>query len=72
MQLAPECFETEVFIKESDVWAFGIFMWELFSLIKDACDESVNMNQKLDLDSLRSRLAQGKTLDKPEYATDEM
>ena len=30
--LAPEVYHDQVYLAESDVWAFGILLWEMFSL----------------------------------------
>ncbi|CAH8565853.1 unnamed protein product [Dicrocoelium dendriticum] len=30
--MAPECFDGSRFTQKSDIWSFGIFLWELFTL----------------------------------------
>ncbi|XP_023330877.1 tyrosine-protein kinase RYK-like [Eurytemora carolleeae] len=39
--MAPESFIQNVFSQKSDVWAFGITLWELFSLGKEPYGEGI-------------------------------
>jgi serine/threonine protein kinase len=32
--MAPECLDGRVFTTANDIWAYGIVLWEIFSLAK--------------------------------------
>lgn len=64
--LAIESIEDRVFNSTTDVWSFGVVMWELFTLGK------VPYSGLNAADSLHSKLKEGYRMEKPEYATEEM
>ncbi|VDI04518.1 Hypothetical predicted protein [Mytilus galloprovincialis] len=62
--MAPECMKTTIHANElSDVFSFGIVMWEIFSL----GDTPYPDIQSRDVDS---KLKQGYKMKKPEYCDD--
>ncbi|XP_050072294.1 vascular endothelial growth factor receptor 1-like [Anopheles maculipalpis] len=66
-RMAPECLQDEgKFTASSDVWSYGVLLWELFSLGSDPCWDMVTHRRLMD--SFES----GSRLPKPEYADDEV
>ncbi|CAL2033221.1 unnamed protein product [Caenorhabditis brenneri] len=59
LYVSPECFETEKFTEKSDVWSFGVCLYEIFSL-GDIPYKSVTGD-------LIKYLNDGNRLEKPEY-----
>lgn len=64
--LALESIRDQIFSTYSDVWSFGIFMWELFSL-GESPYPGIDANQDLYL-----KLNDGYRMIKPDFATQEM
>lgn len=64
--LALESIRDHTFSTCSDVWSFGIFMWECFSL-GESPYPGMNADQHL-----YAKLSDGYRMDKPEYATQDM
>lgn len=64
--LAIECFTDNIFSTKSDVWSFGIFLWELFSLCQMPYPGFLSSRQ------LFENLREGYRMEKPDYANDEM
>lgn len=60
----PEVIATRVFSSKSDVWAFGLLMWEVFM-----CGEAPYGN--LDSKQVMQYVEKGYILDHPETASDE-
>ena len=60
--MAPESLIDCVFSSQSDVWSFGIVLWELFSLCQMPYPG-------MSLSQLVQGLKNGYRMDKPEYAT---
>ncbi|XP_035777345.1 vascular endothelial growth factor receptor 1-like isoform X2 [Anopheles albimanus] len=60
--LALECISDHVFSTFSDIWAYGVFLWELFSLAKSPYP-GMDANEEL-----YNKLLQGYRLEKPRYA----
>lgn len=46
---ARECFQDRPYSKESDVWAFGVVLWEMFSKLKPFQNMTDDMVIKLSL-----------------------
>lgn len=64
--LALESIGDQVFTTYSDVWSFGVILWELFSLgASPYADMTIGAH-------LYNRIKDGFRLEKPEYATDEL
>ena len=63
--MAPESLTEMVFSSQSDVWSFGVVLWELFTLGK------VPYPGK-GIDQLIQELQNGYRMDKPEFATNEI
>ena len=64
--MAPESLTEMVFSSQSDVWSFGIVMWELFSLGKVPYP-GIAMNEEF-----IQRLQNGYRMSKPVYAPNEI
>ncbi|XP_075972982.1 PDGF- and VEGF-receptor related isoform X3 [Anticarsia gemmatalis] len=63
--LAIECMTDRIFSTQSDVWSFGIVLWELFSLAKTPYPD-------LHPADLLRWLTEGKRLAKPTYSDDRL
>ena len=64
--MAPESLTEMVFSSQSDVWSFGVVMWELFSLGK------VPYPGLFDVKQLISDLQNGYRMEKPQFASNEI
>ena len=63
--MAPESLTEMVFSSQSDVWSFGVVLWELFSLGKTPYPG-------MGLNELIRELLGGYRMDKPQFATNEI
>ena len=63
--MAPESITEMIFSSQSDVWSFGIVIWELFSLGKVPYPG-------FDFKQIVAELQNGYRMDKPEFATNEI
>ncbi|XP_045491970.1 vascular endothelial growth factor receptor 1 isoform X3 [Colias croceus] len=63
--LAVECMTDRIFSTQSDIWSFGIVLWELFSLAKTPYPNISPTN-------LLKWLLEGHRLEKPTYADDRL
>ncbi|KAF5286422.1 hypothetical protein FQR65_LT12603 [Abscondita terminalis] len=64
--MAVESIRDRVFSTQSDIWSFGIVLWEFFSLARTPYP-GMEANE-----ILYNKLVDGYRMDKPEYATDEI
>ena len=62
--MAIESLTNHIFSSNSDVWSFGILLWEIFSLCQQEPYFGIN-----DVSLLASQLQAGHRLEKPELAT---
>ena len=63
--MAIESIENMIFSTQSDVWSFGVVMWELFTLSETPYSNIQSHN-------LLQKLLEGCRLNRPMYATKEM
>jgi len=66
--LAPETLKENTFTKATDIWSYGITLWEMFSFAKTPYAEFVFMR----LNSILSILQEGQRLSKPLMANDQL
>lgn len=71
--MAPECLSDSKFSTKSDVWSFGIVMWEIFTY----CREKPYPKIQLSLGDkacqiMKDSLANGERLEKPEFCDDDV
>ncbi|XP_044736869.1 vascular endothelial growth factor receptor kdr-like [Chrysoperla carnea] len=64
--MALESIRDQIFSVQSDVWSYGVVLWELFSLGQSPYSELVNYNKFL------QRLEDGYRLQKPKFATQKL
>lgn len=64
--MALESIRDRVFSTQSDVWAFGIVLWEFFSLARTPYP-GMEANERLYM-----KLDEGYRMSSPQYATNEM
>lgn len=64
--MAPECLIEQKFTKKSDVWSFGVVMWEVMSYCQEKPYEGVEPC------FVRDHLASGRRLRKPDSCDDDM
>lgn len=65
--LAPECLqEKHIFTFFSDVWAFGVLLWDIFNLCREEPYKKWNVT---DAETLLKLFSSGRRLDIPKYAT---
>ena len=64
--MAVESLTYRIFSTESDVWSYGIVLWELFSLARTPYP-AIEPDE-----GFQKRLESGYRMEKPDYAPDEM
>lgn len=64
--MAIESIRDRIFSTQSDVWSFGIVLWEFFSLARTPYP-GMEADERL-----FTKLTEGYRMEAPEYATDEM
>jgi serine/threonine protein kinase len=65
--MAPESLSDHIFDFKSDVWSFGIVLWEIMSY-----GSSPYPKLGGDQDELRKAICSGYQMEQPEYCTDQM
>lgn len=65
--MAIESISDDIFTTKSDVWSFGIFLWEIFEFGKEPYGD-INISQE----ALLSKLMGGYRLGKPKSTTEKM
>jgi len=65
--IAPEALRDSKFTTQSDVWSFGVTVWEIFSLGQHPYDRAL-----MKLDEFLSYLERGNRLTCPEYCPSEL
>lgn len=63
--MAPECLFDNKASTSSDIWSFGIVMWEIFTL-------GGNPYPTVDINNMLDYLKEGKRMSKPMYCDDEL
>lgn len=63
---APECTTNKDFTSSSDVWSYGVVLWELFTL------GAAPYPGKDDYVDLQGKIQDGFRLEKPEFSTNKM
>ena len=64
--MSPESLADGIFTPMSDVWSYGIVLWELFSLARTPYP-AIEPDE-----GFQKRLESGYRMEKPDYAPDEM
>lgn len=64
--LAPEAFTDQTFNTHTDVWSFGVLMWEIFSLGASPYPGMIPDERMF------FRIREGYRMDKPKYSTEAM
>ena len=67
--MAPEAILARTFSQASDVWSFGVLLWEIFSLAQVPYSGIKIIN---DIKEFTEWLQAGNRLPKPQYAPDSM
>ena len=63
--MAPECLDDNKYLANSDIWSFGVVMWEIFTL-------GGNPYPGIDATNIYDYLKEGNRMSKPMYCDDEM
>lgn len=63
--LAIESMQNRVMTSKSDVWSFGILLWELYSF-------GETPYRDIEIYQLKRHIQNGQTMEKPPYANDNM
>jgi serine/threonine protein kinase len=63
--MAPESILDRIYTTQSDVWSYGVLVWEIFSFGRSPY-------HNIAIDDLIMSIAKGNRLSKPEICPDEM